>query len=175
MDEIIIRPGSKELPEVQRLYEEAFPEEEQIPFERLINDRKACILRAYYQDTQLCALSYVFEYEAMVYIGYFAVLEELRGKQIGSQLLEHLKEQYRKYQIAVDIEYADDTTDPNGIKKRRREFYLRHGFHPSGLCYRLYNVDYEILTDKGTISREAFNKLVEAHVGAHIGKRIEYF
>ena len=54
--------------------------------------------------------------EAMVYIGYFAVLEELRGKQIGSQLLEHLKEQYRNYQIAVDIEYADDTTDPNGIK-----------------------------------------------------------
>ena len=61
MDEIIIRPGSKELPEVQRLYEEAFPEDEQIPFERLINDRKACILRAYYQDAQLCALSYVFE------------------------------------------------------------------------------------------------------------------
>ena len=175
MDERIIRPGSKELPEVQRLYEEAFPEDEQIPFERLINNRKECILRAYYQGNQLCALSYVFEYEAMVYIGYLAVLKELRGKQIGSQLLEHLKEQYRDYQITVDIEYAEETTDPTGIKKRRREFYLRHGFHPAGLCYRLFHVDYEILTNKGTVTREALNQLVEAHVGAHIVKRIEYF
>ena len=66
MEEIIIRPGSKELPEVQRLYEEAFPEDERIPFERLINDRKECILRAYYQDGQLIALSYVFEFERMI-------------------------------------------------------------------------------------------------------------
>ena len=174
MEEIILRPGSKELLEVQRLYEEAFPEDEQIPFDRLVNNRKECILRAYSLEGELCALSYVFEYGTIVYIGYLAVLKDLRGKQIGTQLLEHLKEQYRNYQIVGEIELAEEGFDPTGIKRRRREFYLRHGFHSAGLCYRLFNTDYEILTDKGVVTKEIWNRLAEAHVGAHIAKRIEY-
>ncbi len=174
MEVVLLRPDSERIPEVQSLYEDAFPEDEQIPFHRLLTEAEDRRLEAYYQQNKLAGLTYVFIHGGTVYLGYIAVVKELRGNKTGTKILHQLMERYSDYQIVGEIELAEKDSDPSGIKNRRREFYLREGFYPAGLCYRIFGVDYEILINKGSLTKEEWNMLAKAHVGEAIAAKIKY-
>ena len=80
--------------EVRRLYETAFPKEEQIPWKDLMLLMKTMSLdfTVYYEDENLVGLTIVYPRSQFNWFWYFAVPEELRGQGIGQCILTQLIE-----------------------------------------------------------------------------------
>ena len=79
--------------------------------------------------------------------------------------LERVIDDFKDYRIAVDIEEASENFDNFEERKRRRDFYIRNGFVSTDIFYSFFNVDYEILSCGGIISRKQWQDLVKEHWG----------
>lgn len=169
----VIRKDAEGIDEVKALYEASFPEDEQIPWDILVRDDPAHVMRAYYVDQKLIGLSYVCEFRDMAYIGYLAIVKDEQNHSYGTTILKQIETEYQNRRIVGEIEEVGD--DPTGIRNRRREFYLKRGYHSAGLHYRIFGVDYEILTSKGTVTKEEWTAFAEARGSRELADRIEYF
>ncbi|MBR5684529.1 MAG: GNAT family N-acetyltransferase [Muribaculaceae bacterium] len=127
---------------LRRLYETAFPEGEQIPYEDLIHllDVMDIDYRAYYDGEMLVGLTMVLHLPCYNWGWYFAVQEELRGKGYGQEILTSVLDQYRgRHPFVIDIESPQQPDAPNPEqRKRRHAFYLRNGLKDTG-AHRTYN------------------------------------
>lgn len=117
--------------ELRRLYETAFPEGEQIPYDDIIQllDSMDVDYNAYYEDEQLIGLTMVLKLPKYNWVWYFAVREELRGKGYGQRILTAMLNRYRSnHPIIMDIESPLQPDAPNPEQRHRRyAFYLRNG------------------------------------------------
>ena len=126
--------------EIRRLYETAFPEGEQIPWEDLMRLVKEMPLdfTAYYDGEDLIGFTIVYPRKSFNWYWYFAVREELRGKGYGQQILTQLIEKYKGHTCVLDMESPTQVCENSEQRKRRHAFYLRNGFRDTNL-YRTYN------------------------------------
>ena len=126
---------------IKRLYETAFPEDEQIPWEDLLRliGEMPLDFTAYYDGEELIGFTIVYPRESFNWFWYFAVREELRGKGYGLQILTLLIEHYKGQTCVLDMEspYQDPCPNPDQ-RKHRHDFYLRNGFRDTNV-YRTYN------------------------------------
>ena len=128
---------------IKQIYFEAFPKHERVPFfmlKKAVKKGKAEILTAS-EMKNILAFAYVILYHDLVYVFYFAVIEELRDKGIGSVLLKYLLEHYEGKRIFLAVEQLNETAADNKIRVRRKSFYIRNGFK---------ELEYKI-QEKGTI------------------------
>ena len=81
---------------IRQLYETAFPENEQIPWEDLTRLMVTMSLdfTAYYMEDDLVGFTIVYPRKTFNWFWYFAVRPELRGKGLGQQILSQLLEKY---------------------------------------------------------------------------------
>ena len=140
---VAIDSGSAENEALRRLYETAFPEGEQIPYEDLIHllDVMDIDYKAYYEGHMLVGLTMVLRLPKYNWGWYFAVREELRGKGYGQRILTSVLDEYREGQktFVIDIESPMQADAPNPEqRKRRHAFYLRNGLKDTG-ANRTYN------------------------------------
>ena len=128
--------------ELRRLYETAFPEQEQIPYDELIHllDLMDIDYTAYYEGEMLVGLTMVLRLPQYNWGWYFAVREELRGKGYGQTILTSVLDKYRdRKPFVIDIESPLQPDSPNPEqRKRRHAFYLRNGLKDTG-ADRTYN------------------------------------
>ena len=136
--------------ELRRLYETAFPVEEQIPYDELI-----CLLNAmdidyaaYYDGEMLVGLTMVLRLPRYNWGWYFAVRDELRGKGYGQEILSAVLEKYRNERpFVIDIESPYQTDAPNPEQRRRRhDFYLRNGMKDTPTSRTYSGITYTIMT-----------------------------
>ena len=126
--------------ELRRLYQTAFPEDEQIPWVDLMRlvEEMHLDFTAYYDDNTLIGFTIVYPRPSVNWYWYFAVKEELRGKGLGQQILTLLIKKYDGQSLVLDMESPTQTPCPNPEqRKRRHDFYLRNGFRDTNL-YRSY-------------------------------------
>ena len=150
---------------VKQLYETAFPEDEQIPWDDLMRlvGEMPLDFTAYYdgevmeqQEHNQACLNYaesrqnstesqdfigftiVYPRKSFNWLWYFAVSKELRGKGYGKQILTKLIEGYEDQPFVLDMESTTQVCDNLEQRKRRRAFYLRNGFKDTNV-YRTYN------------------------------------
>ena len=124
--------------ELRKLYQTAFPEDEQIPWIDLMRlvEEMHLDFTAYYEDDTLIGFTIVYPRKSVNW--YFAVKEELRGKGLGQQILTQLIKKYDGQSLVLDMESPTQTPCPNPEqRKRRHDFYLRNGFRDTNL-YRSY-------------------------------------
>lgn len=151
--------------QIQQLYETAFPEDEQIPWndlmrlvgempldftayydgEELMEQREqsdACIdfaeSRQKKAEGQFVGFTIVYPRKSFNWYWYFAVREELRGKGYGQQILTQLIEHYKGQTCVLDMESPTQVCENSRQRKRRHAFYLRNGFRDTNV-YRTYN------------------------------------
>ena len=150
---------------IMQLYETAFPEDEQIPWDDLVRlvgempldftayydgeafdgftivyPRKSFNRRTKQGQSGTCS-SYALQGEGRPKVNwfwYFAVREELRGKGFSQQILTQLIERYKGQPFALDMESTTQVCDNLEQRKRRQAFYLRNGFRDTNV-YRTYN------------------------------------
>ena len=82
---------------IKQLYETAFPEDEQIPWEDLIRliEEMPLDFTAYYYGEDFIGFTIVYPRKQFNWFWYFAVCEEIRGKGYGQQILTQLIEKYK--------------------------------------------------------------------------------
>ena len=146
--------------DVRRLYESAFPKEEQIPWKDLMRLMKTMSLdfTVYYEDcdafaeansaaesSRLLGLTIVYPRPQFNWFWYFAVPKELRGQGIGQRILTQLIEKYGGQSNILDMESPEQVCENSEQRKRRHAFYLRNGFRDTGVEKSFKGIDYTIM------------------------------
>lgn len=125
---------------IKKLYETAFPDGEQIPWDDLMRlvGEMPLDFTAYYDGEEFIGFTIVYPRKAFNWYWYFAVCEELRGKGYGQKILSQLIEHYKGQTSVLDMESPTQVCDNQNQRKRRHNFYLRNGFRDTNV-YRSYN------------------------------------
>ena len=137
--------------ELRKLYETAFPVEEQIPYDELIQllDVMDIDYTAYYEGEMLVGFTMVLRLPRYNWGWYFAVREELRGKGVGQGILTAVLDKYRDTRpFIMDIESPLQPDAPNPEQRQRRyAFYLRNGMKDTPTSRTWENLTFTILTN----------------------------
>ena len=150
--------------EVRRLYEAAFPKEEQIPWKDLMRLMKTMSLdfTVYYEDENLVGLTIVYPRPQFNWFWYFAVPEELRGQGIGQRILTQLIERYKGKSDILDMESPEQVCENSKQRKRRHAFYLRNGFRDTGVGKSFKGIDYTIMMNgEGTFTQRDYDLIID--------------
>lgn len=158
-----VLPGQKDLEEVRKLYNASFPEDERMDFEKLegMQDSMHRML-AWYDGDEVIGMTFTFQSVGLTYLSYLCVQPFCRDRGYGSKILSELEKMYAR--IVIDIERIFTEKDTEQI--RRRKFYLRAGFHATGVFYHIYHVDYELLCTGRTVTKDDWNQLIHAFWGS---------
>jgi GNAT superfamily N-acetyltransferase len=137
--------------ELRRLYETAFPVQEQIPYDDLIHLLEVMNIdyTAYYEGQMLVGFTMVLRLPKYNWGWYFAVCKELRGRGYGQRILTAVLDKYRgERPFIMDIESPYQTDAPNPEQRTRRHaFYLRNGMKDTD-ANRTYNgITFTILSN----------------------------
>lgn len=144
--------------DVKRIYFEAFPKEEQMPFAMMVAMSKLWHTRflAFYDDDILCGFVYMATNRKLVFIMFFAVDKALRSKGYGSAILQEIQKKYLNKKIIVSIDPCDSDAPDNEIRKMRKAFYLRNGYKETGYKIKLSGMVQDIMIRNGEFSRKEF-------------------
>lgn len=161
------RNDKKKLNEIKKLYDEAFPKEEQIPFWilRKASRTSTADLMQVYDDDLLVGFIHLVYFEDVVYLYYLAIEPDERGQGYGSKILQALRRRFSARRIILNIEVVDENCDNYEERKKRKEFYLKNGFREAGYSTREYSVEYEMLYLGGNVSYEEFLALIRKYFG----------
>lgn len=146
---IIERPISKDnaTEQLRRLYETAFPREEQIPWDDLMQliDTMPLDFTAYYDGDALMGFTIVYPRKSFNWFWYFAVPEPLRGKGVGQTILSQLITKYKQCNNILDMEDPKQVCENQAVRRRRHDFYSRNGFSDTGVGRSFGDIDFTIM------------------------------
>ena len=149
---------------IKQLYQTAFPEEEQIPWDDLmrLTEEMPLDFTAYYDGDIFIGFTIVYPRKTFNWFWYFAVREELRGKGYGQQILTRLIERYKDRANILDMESPDQPCDNMEQRKRSHGFYLRNGFRDTHV-YRTYEgITYTIMMmGDGTFTQQDYDDIIQ--------------
>ena len=148
---------------LRRLYETAFPEEEQIPWDDLMHlvDAMPLDFTAYYDGDKLLGFTIVYPRKSFNWFWYFAVPEALRGHGVGQSILTRLTEKYSASTNILDMESPEQVCDNSEQRRRRHAFYLRNGFRDTGVGKSFGGIDYTIMMNgKGTFTMHDYDDII---------------
>ncbi len=151
---------SKYYHDIEKLYYEAFPKNEQIPLDEFLEstiDNMNTYIFTY--KNNFVGFCVTLLYENIVYLLYFAMSSKYRNRGFGSQALELIKKNNNNKVLVADIEQEqyDSTNKLQRIK--RKKFYLRSGFTPTQITYVQQNVTFEILSFGGSVTENDLTNL----------------
>lgn len=130
-----------------RLYAAAFPREERKPFAVIAKLHRSgkndlwCLMCG----GEFLGFASMVNGENILLLDYFTVEKRFRGKGIGSEALEKLKEKYPQQGFFVEIESQWEPGDDQTIRQKRRQFYLRSGMTPMKVMADVFGVKMELL------------------------------
>ena len=156
MKSVKVTKESEKFPEIERLYRAAFPREERVPMDTLLEADAPYDFIACYDGAVLCGFYSALTFGDITHILFLAVEEKLRDHGYGSQILTEIGKAYAGNRVILDVEMVDPEADNNEQREQRIAFYMRNGYHHSGISYGWRGVMYEILILDGTISEEEF-------------------
>ena len=153
------RINETDFPEIYRIMQASFPDDEYRPYEEQIALFQEPEYRIYYMAAGFLA---VWEFESFIYIEHFAVDPALRNSGTGSAMLQELVKQYQK-PICLEVELPEDE-----LTRRRIGFYERNGFVFNEYPYiqppiskGKSPVPLRIMTYGSAITREKFEEMKE--------------
>ena len=149
--------------EICNLYEEAFPEEERLPWKDLmcLTDAMPLDFTAYYDLETFVGLTIVLPRENYNWFWYFAVEEQLRGKGYGQKILTHIINQYMDKRLILDMESPRQECDNLDQRLRRTGFYLRNGFRDTEVEKTFEGITYTILMKgEGTFTVQDYDNII---------------
>jgi GNAT superfamily N-acetyltransferase len=109
---------------VQQLYAAAFPEHERRDTSGLINllENKNCEVNAVLLGSEFTGLCILWPFEEFVFMEHLAIDPRWRGKGIGYQVLQTIRNVSQKH-ILLEVEPPEDE-----LSKKRILFYEKNGF-----------------------------------------------
>ncbi|SNZ10168.1 Ribosomal protein S18 acetylase RimI [Terribacillus aidingensis] len=160
------KPVLRNIQDIQILNQinnEAFPLEERIPFDKLIElaDHKHIDLLAFYDKERIIGFVVMVIEKPCAYIFFLAIDSNHRSKGYGSEALQMLTTLYPEYQIVMDLEPIEVTAENNEQRLSRKKFYLRNGYYETGYRLKYVGISFEILCNKKMFNKESFITLLD--------------
>jgi GNAT superfamily N-acetyltransferase len=150
--------ASTKLAEAKKLYLSAFPKEELLPWWvlRLMTLPKGAAITSYYTGDDFCGFTHTTITDEVVYVMFFAVQDELRGKGYGSAILEYLKQDNPGKPIILNVEPLDERADNAQQRISRMRFYEKNGFYDTGYEIDEVGGTFRILSTRKKLDVEAY-------------------
>lgn len=170
----VINENNPDYKDIKELYINAFPKEERAPFRMLASKAELDFVDWWgiYENDTCVGLFYVLYNDNLVYLFYFAIMENLRGKGYGTKSLELLKQHYQGKRIFLSIEEVVEEADNYLERVKRKEFYERCGFKALDSKVKEGGVIYELLGIGGPVSNEEYTELIISWMGKLYAKII---
>ncbi|MBR4224859.1 MAG: GNAT family N-acetyltransferase [Oscillospiraceae bacterium] len=124
-----------------------------------------------YADGEPVGFLAVRIFERICYLAYFAVRRDMRSSGIGGEALRQLIDSYSGYQVIAEHEAPDSAAPDSDIRRRRKRFYLRNGFHETGWYNYYDDTEFEIVCSDSAFDDMAFGRFV-AHLETFISDKI---
>ena len=153
---IQVTKESEKFPEIVRLYRAAFPREERVALDLLLETDGPYDFIACYDGEMLCGFYSTLTMGDITHVLFLAVEETLRGNGYGSQILDAIRRAYPDKRLILDVEMPDPEAENQEQRTKRIAFYKRNGYRNSGVSYSWRGVMYEILILNGKITEEEF-------------------
>jgi GNAT superfamily N-acetyltransferase len=149
---------SKSLSEAKRLYRSAFPKEEQVPFFvlRFLTLIKGVDLICYRENDNFCGFTYTVTAGNVVFVLFFAVNADLRGRGYGSAILAYLKEKNPDRSVILNVEPLDDEAENAEERIRRIRFYEKNGFFDTGYDIEEIGGTFRVLATEKEINMDEY-------------------
>lgn len=144
--------------DIKRIYFEAFPKRERMPFPLMVAMSKLWNTQffGFYDGDVPYGYIYLASIGKIVFVMFFAVDKRLRSKGYGSSILQQLKNEYPDKKIIISIEPCDDSAPDIALRKRRKSFYMQNGYKETGYMMKLNGVVQEIIITNGTFVKREF-------------------
>ena len=137
--------------DIKRIYFEAFPKNERMPFFMMVAMSKLWNTQflGFYSGDIPCGFIYLASNRKIVFVMYFAVDKNLRSKGYGSYILQKIKNKYPDKKIIISIEPCDNSAPDIELRKKRKSFYMKNGYKKTGYMMKLNGVVQEIIITNG--------------------------
>lgn len=151
---------------VKQLYLEAFPANERPPlfFLRMKALGARCEILGAYDDEAFVGLTILVHHADMTYVFFLAVDAPQRGAGRGAAILAQLAQRHSGNRLILCIEDPDTPCDNLPLRLRRRAFYLRNGYQPTGVKICESGVVYEMLAT-APVTYADYQQLMTAFLG----------
>lgn len=134
---------------VARLYESAFPARERLPVAEMLSWGAGFRLL---NGREFCGLAFASTCNGIAWLLFFAIVEELRERGVGTRALAALEQHYAGHRLIIDVE-APDAQSPNLAERLRRiAFWKRNGFREAGFGFHWRNEQYAFLVKGGALA-----------------------
>lgn len=155
------------MPKIKKLYINAFPKFERLPFWLLVykSKKKTSDFYAIYDDSQYVGFLFLTYYKDIVYVYYLAIDPSQQSKGYGSKILQYLGDVYKDKRLLLNIEKVDHSADNYEQRLKRKLFYEKNGFQNTEFEIETKDVVYEILYLGDTVYEYEYHTLFESYLG----------
>lgn len=152
---------------IEQINREAFPPEEYMPLSEMleVQDRGEFDVLALLDGGAPVGFMAVSANAETAYLFFLAIGRDFRAKGYGSQALALYRSLYAGRQCTVDLEPLDPAARNAEQRVRRRRFYLKNGFAPSGYALEYRGTAFDLLCCAPPLDTAAFERLAN---GLHI-------
>ena len=126
----------------------------------------------FYDGDTLCGFVYLAHNSKIVFVMFFAVDKTLRSKGYGSAILQDIQNKYPDKKIIISIEPCDNDAPDMELRTRRKDFYMRNGYHETGYMMKLNGIVQEIIISKGEFDKKQFRTFLAVYSNGTMWPRI---
>ena len=159
---IRLNPDDKVIDHFEQINDEAFPVSERMSFDEIFtfaSDTDTDVL-GIYDGKDPIGFAVLLKNKECGYIYFLAIDHHVRSKGYGSAAIQKLLEVYSDLQLVLDFEVIDETAGNNAQRIRRKNFYLRNGFHETGSYTMLRDDRFEVVCSGGELRKAALRDLL---------------
>ena len=163
-----LKPNAEDIGCFEQINDEAFPLSERMRFDEIFefaSDTNTDVL-GIYDDKMPIGFVVLLKNEACGYIFFLAIDRHMRSKGYGSAAIRKLLEVYSDLQLILDFEAIDENAENYAQRIRRKDFYLKNGFHETGNYTMLRDDRFEVVCSGGELRKAALKdllRIIHAH------------
>ena len=151
--------GSADIAVLERINEEAIPENERIALDDMMRTGAETI--GIYENGEPAGFLCVRYYSGIQYLAFLAVRRDLRSRGIGGQAVRTLISLHPDRKTIVEYEAPGRDCAADDIRVRRKGFYLRNGFYDTGWNTFYDGTEFEIGCSDPVFDAERFNDFAD--------------
>ncbi len=157
-----LKATGEDIGSFEQINDEAFPLSERMSFDEIFefaSDTNTDVL-GIYDGKKPIGFVVLLKNKECGYIYFLAIDSHVRSKDYGSMAIQKLLEVYSDLQLVLDFEVLDENAENNAQRIRRKNFYLRNGFHETGNYTMLCEGRFEVVCSGGELRKAALKDLL---------------
>lgn len=159
---IKLKENNKDRKYFEQLNDEAFPPSEWMSFDDIYDfaSETDTDVLGIYDGGNPVGYAVVLKNSECGYIYFLAIDRRVRSMGYGSAAIKKMMQIYPGLQLVLDFEVIDEKEENNGQRVRRKNFYLRNGFHETGNYTMLREDRFEVVCSGGELRKDALEDLL---------------